>query len=252
MGYYNFFAKQDVTYLGNILVRIKISKIYKYIHKNLKCDSKSINILEIGPGRGELASLFLKNDYTNYDIVEPNDILRNKLEALGVRNAKGYQIPRLHEKDASFDLIILLHVFEHLNDAREAKLFTSEAARVLKQNGHIIIMSPEIKDYGIDFWNNDYTHSYPTSVRRIAQLFADYGISIIAYKNYYSCFEGMPGYLISRVVKLLTIFANGESVNSKLYKLRLTFLRNFIIIGQLNDIMQENGNDNAGSCNDVF
>ena len=39
---------------------------------------------EIGPGHGELASRFIEAGFSNYDVVEPNDLMRSGLQQAGV------------------------------------------------------------------------------------------------------------------------------------------------------------------------
>ena len=245
MSYYDHFAKQDITFLGAALSAKKIKKNFDYIVKNLRFKHKDIDILEIGPGRGDLAVLFMDDGFINYDIVEPNNTMRDALKKKGIRSAKNYLIPQLNEADSSYDLILAFHVFEHLHNTYEAQVFISEIRRVLKDKGYVIIACPDLTDCGFDFWNVDYTHSNPTSIRRTAQLLFDADIATISWKYSYSCFEGLLGFLISRIVKMLTMFVHGESFNSKLYKLRVTFLRQFMIIGQVNGI-SNNLKDDVG------
>jgi SAM-dependent methyltransferase len=231
MSYFDHFAESESTSVGSFLQRKTMKTEYSMITKYLTAD-KNISILEIGPGQGILASMFLKSGYRNYDIVEPNQTLRQKLIRQGVRKAKNYMIPLLQEKNASYDAIIAMDVFEHLNDSREAMLFISDAARVLKKQGLLIILSPDLNDWKQDFYNCDFSHSNPTTVRRTMQLFYNSGIKTLTYKYIYCCFTGLLGYLVSRPIKCLTMFSFGNSQNSRIYKLRLNFLRRFIIIGR--------------------
>jgi SAM-dependent methyltransferase len=232
MSYFDYFAKSRSTKIGGYLHGKKTTNEFKYILNILNNKSYSMEILEIGPGKGDLAKLFLKCKFNNYDIVEPNDLMRNKLKQKGIRKGKNYMIPYLNEKNDSYDLIIISNVFEHLNDTSEAKIFISEVRRVLKKGGYIFILSPDILDWGLDFWNCDFSHSNPTSIRRTIQLFLNNNLKVISYKYTYSCFEGLLGYIINRIIKLFTFLAKGNYLNSKLYKLKLTFSRRFLIIGQ--------------------
>lgn len=246
MSYFDHFAQQDITIFGAALSAKENKNSFNYIIKHLSFKQKDIDILEIGPGRGNLAVLFMDKGYLNYDVVEPNDTMRDDLKKKGVRCAKNYLIPGLDEADQSYDLIILFDVFEHLHNTPEAQLFISEVHRVLKENGYIVIACPDLRDWGFDFWNCDYTHSNPTSVRRVSELLLNADMVTTSWKYTYSCFEGIFGYIVSRLVKLLTTFVNGESIHSKLYKLRLTFLRQFIIIGQARKNSSNNFNDDTG------
>lgn len=238
MKYFDHFAKSKSTRIGQILHLKTTANTFKIINKFIS--NVDINILEIGPGKGDLATSFLKNNFLNYDVVEPNDRMRKSIEKQGVRNAKDYMIPYIDEADSSYDVIIISDVFEHLNGTNDAKIFISETERVLKNMGYIFIISPDFFDWGLDFWNCDFSHSNPTSIRRVIQLFYNNNIKSI-YCNYmYSCFTGFLGKAINSFIKLATFYCKGNSIDSKFYKLRLTFLRRFIIVGQKTDFKSKN------------
>jgi len=230
MAFFDVFATGNSTFLGNFLEDKTKEKEFRYISGFLK--DKKLEILEIGPGQGKLSKFFISNGYTNYDVVEPHDLMRNNLLSAGVRKAMSYSIPELQEKDESYDLIIVSDVFEHLNDFKEGFLFISEAYRVLKKGGKLFILSPDCNDWKMDFWNCDPSHNLVTTVRRLMVLYHDSKFKILDYQYNYACFAGLSGYLIGKFVKLITFWSSGNSLDSKPYKLRLTFLRRFLIIGE--------------------
>ena len=231
MAYFDHFAKGTSTGIGDWLSAHAIEQQLRFLSRHLPVDPKP-EILEIGAGYGDFAARLVAAGYTNYDVVEPNITLLAKLEARGVRRAKSYLIPDLPETDESYDAIILCDVFEHLNDAREARRFVSEARRVLRKGGILFILSPDFMDWKDDFYNCDYSHSNPTTVRRTHELFLDEGFSTLDFTYSYAGFRGPVGFLMNRVVKALTFWTSGEDVNFKPYKLRLTLLRRFMIIGR--------------------
>jgi len=240
MAFYDHFAKSKATGLGSLIELKTKEREFNYITKYLNKDSE---ILEIGAGQGILANIFTQNGFNNYDVVEPNDIMRNNLtNGGGIRQAKNYFIPNLQEEDASYDCIMLTHVFEHLNDCNEAKKFMSEVHRVLKPKGLVFIVCPDYMDWAKDFHGCDFTHNNITTVRRVMELFVGENLETVTHKYTYACFEGLFGYLVSRLVKLATFWTRGNClepchnisayIDIKAYKLRLTFSRNFSIIGQ--------------------
>jgi SAM-dependent methyltransferase len=231
MTYFDHFAAGRSTSIGDWLTKHAIESQFRFLSRHLG-SSNEIEVLEIGPGMGEFAARLLEAGYRNYDVVEPNPTLRTKISTLGVRQTKSYLIPELHEADNSYDAIIVCDVFEHLNDAREAQLFVSEARRVLRRNGVLFILSPDLMDWQEDFYNCDFSHSNPTTVRRTREMFLNEDLSTVAFKYSYSGFHGPFGFAASRLVKMLTFWASGEDLDFKPYKLRLTFLRRFMIIGR--------------------
>jgi len=231
LAYFDHFATGKSTAIGDWLTSRAIELQFAFLSHHLP-DERDVEILEIGPGHGEFAARVMAAGYGNYDVVEPNSTLRAKLQTLGVRNAKSYLIPDLREADESYDAIIICDVFEHLNDAREAQRFVSEAKRVLRKGGILCILSPDLMDWKEDFYNCDFSHSNPTTVRRTHEMFMNEQLTTAGFQYSYSGFRGTIGYGLSRLVKFLTACARSEDLDYKLYKLRLNFLRRFMIVGR--------------------
>lgn len=231
MAYFDHFATSKSTGIGNWLTARAIEQQFRFLSAHLPVERKP-EILEIGPGQGEFAARLMAGGYANYDVVEPNPTMRAKAESLGVRCVKSYLIPNLIEADDSYDAIILCDVFEHLNDARDAQRFVAEAKRVLRKGGILVILSPDFMDWKDDFYNCDFSHSNPTTVRRTHEMFLNERLATVAYVYSYSGFRGPVGSLLNHLVKMVTFWTSGEDLDFKLYKLRLTFLRHFMIIGK--------------------
>lgn len=231
MAYFDHFATSHSTGIGDWLTARAIERQFRFLSACLPVARKP-EILEIGPGQCEFAARLMAGGYANYDVVEPNPTLRAKAESLGVRSAKSYFIPDLIEADESYDAIIVCDVFEHLNDARDAQRFVAEAKRVLRKGGILLILSPDFMDWKDDFYNCDFSHSNPTTVRRTHELFVNEGLATVGYTYSYSGFCGPVGLLMNRLVKMVTFWSSGENLDFKPYKLRLTFLRHFMIIGK--------------------
>lgn len=196
---------------------------------------KQCAILEIGPGTGEVAQMFLEDGYENYTVVEPNNGMRHALEKKGIQT-KNYRIPPLLEKDNTYDVLILIHVFEHLNDAKEAEQFFLEAHRVLKPGGLLCLNCPDYLHAGKEFFNCCWNHSNTTTVLRTSQLCTDYGFSLQHCVYYTAFFTGLPATIISRIAQTVLCVFHGsirdKSVWHKLYKLRWTFMRQFFVIAK--------------------
>jgi len=231
MAYFDHFATSRGTAVGEWITGRSVEREFRFLVQSMP-SRRAVEILEIGPGRGRLAQRFLSAGYGSYDVVEPNDIMRAEVQHLGVRTTSSYRIPNLAEKDESYDVIVACDVFEHLNDSAEAQHFVAEARRVLRPGGLVFIVSPDLMDWKEDFYNCDFSHSNPTTVRRVHEMFLNEGLETVGFKYAYACLDGVFGYVISRTVKLLTFWTSGENLGSKPYKLRLTFLRRFLIIGR--------------------
>ena len=229
MSYFDHFATSPMTSFGSWILHRTLGREFGLMAP-LVPDQRSA-ILEIGPGMGELARMFRSGGYHNYTVVEPNTLMREHLARQGFFT-KNYLIPTLEEADSSYDVIILSDVFEHLNDTNEAKLFMAEAKRVLRPGGLLCIGSPDYTHWHEDFFNADFSHSNITSVRRTTQLFQNTGLTELKHVYFSGFLTGIAATMASHIVRLGLFFLHSSNNENKLYKLKLTFLRRFFIIGQ--------------------
>jgi len=236
MAYFDHFAKIEATGISDFFAAFKIRKQFEIIKTFIKDKGKESRILEVGPGKGKLALKFIRNGYRNYDAVEPNEVMGDNLIKRGVKNVKRYMAPRLKEEDRSYDLIIAFDLLEHLNGAEDARVFISEIYRVLKKNGVAAILSPDYLNWKEDFFNCDFSHSYVTTARRMIQLL--YNNNIRPLKIYYFSFlfTGFAAYIVSFFVRIIFFFPRGNGINCRLYKLKLTLLRRFLVVGRKDEI----------------
>ncbi len=229
MTYFDHFAHSPGTPIGQWIKKRSRHRVFTIIESLLRGPEAAI--LEIGPGWGELAECFHNAGYHNYTAVEPSKTMRDRLENRGFLT-KNYLIPELVETDISYDVIILADVFEHLNDINEARFFIAEARRVLKIGGILCILSPDYLHWKADFFNCDFSHSNVTSIRRTLQLFHNNGFRMLKYIYFSGFLTGMPATMVSHLGRLGLFFLRGNAIDSKLYKLKLVFLRRFLIIGE--------------------
>jgi len=226
--YGSYYADQSSTSVGRWIKHLARQRQFAVIQRFVPDTTSAI--LEIGPGLGELTTLFLAAGYRDYTVVEPNRAMRSRLAAMGVRT-RDYFIPYVREKDEDFDAIVLFHVFEHLNGTPEAQFFLSEAHRVLRPHGLLCILAPDYLHWQRDFFNGDYSHSNITTVRRSVQLFRDTGFCMVYYTYFSGFANGFFATCLSNLVRCGLFLSVGNKLDSKLYKLKTTLLRTFLLIG---------------------
>lgn len=229
MSYFDHFVHSPSTTVGDRIKRRERQRQFALMQPFFP--NRSCDILEIGPGMGELSDLFLNAGYHNYTVVEPNDTMRNRLAARGVMT-KNYLIPHLNEEDNSYDAIILFDVFEHLNDNHEAAIFITEARRVLRPGGMLCILAPDYLHWKEDFFNCDFSHANVTSVRRTLQLFHNNDFRMLKYVYFSGFLTHLPATVTSHLIRFGLFLSSSNGIDKKLYKLKLTFLRRFLIIGR--------------------
>lgn len=229
MSFFDHFSDPKTTRIGNWIVQRTVQTEFHLMRPFLQSPESAI--LEIGPGMGDLAEKFYKSGYRNYTGIEPNLKMRERLTQRGFA-VRDYLVPPLKEPDNEFDFMILSNVFEHFNGTNEAITFMADAHRVLRHGGKLCILSPDYLHWREDFFNCDYTHSNVTTVRRTIQLLHNNGFNICSYAYLSGFTTGILATLLSQLTRMLFHFADSNGLDKKFYKLKATFLRRFIVIGE--------------------
>ena len=220
---YDFYDREEY-YKPKIASKVR-DILHRRLLKNILPPRKA---LEIGVGFGEFAH-FCRDNHIDYLGIEPNTKLREKLKEEGFQVLDGL-LPRLPELDRKFDLIFLGHIIEHLKDYVEVLESLENLKKVLNKNGNIILLYPEVPKTGWLFYH-DYTHSYPTSIRRVEALLKDSGYSVIESHNYVS-FIVKGAWIFHLLGKIFPYFLFGKA---KRYFWRLSFSMNSFTVAQLKD-----------------
>ena len=128
----------------------------EYIDKYLK---KGDKILEVGAGTGRY-SLYYANqgyDVTSIEYVQHNlDILKSKIkDNMVIRAEQGDAIDLSRFEDNTFDVTLVLGPLYHLFDDKDINKAISEAIRVTKKDG-IIMISYITSDAVFAYWGIDH------------------------------------------------------------------------------------------------
>lgn len=233
MRFFGHYAADGPTTIGNWLTWKTCEQQFAFLRRHVRLEPAT-SILEIGPGRGEFATHFLQAGLTTYDVIEPDETLRGMCQQLSIRRAYPDVIPPLPVGEGTYDLVIMCDVFEHMNDTRMALAMLGEVHRVLKPGGHFFVLSPDYLHWSKEFFNCDFSHSNPTTVRRMKQLFFNFGLQEVATTYHYNYLSGIPGFVVGNLVKYTTapLCFLGGNMDSRIYRLHLCFLRRFLMIGR--------------------
>ena len=138
--YYNNYDEE-----GRLLSRhgqVEYLTTMKYIYENLE-GIDDPQILEVGAGTGRYSVTLAKQGFrmTAVELIEHNlEILRSKLDGTEpITAVQGNALDLSGIPDKSFDLTMLLGPMYHLYTKEEKQQALSEAVRVTKQGGHILV-----------------------------------------------------------------------------------------------------------------
>lgn len=174
------------------------SKNFRLIIKRLrKIEKPGNNLLDIGAASGIFLNIAYKEGY-NISGIEPSDFLVKEAKKLyGINIFKG--TINDFKTSENFSVITLLDILEHLVNPDK---FISKTKDLIKQNGILVIVTPDInsftaKIFGKRWWHYRIAHINFFNLKSINILLKKYGFEIIKKKRYAWHFSSF--YLITRI-----------------------------------------------------
>jgi len=206
--FYDSFAKRRRNRLGAFLVAKLLRKLSK-----IAAGYSPVKVLEIGVGKG-LFYEQLKKDVPQmqYTGIEASDTLYKEAESNGINAVKCFVPPFPPELEReSFDLVVMINVLEHFRDYREVLGVLNGINDLLKTDGKLLLYVPCSMDWGKEFYDCDYSHSYFITRNRVDNLLSDSGYQVIKRDSYRACFNNFRWffYIFSKVADRLPFFNLG-------------------------------------------
>jgi hypothetical protein len=232
-------------------------KFQKYLHGkwltkflgSIKEHGVVEKILEVGPGGGRLAVEILTRGF-NYSCIEPTQsmlsLTKEKIDKafLGSPDVKYYgeKLPKISNKLTSTqDAVVMIHVLEHADNPTVAFEWLSAIKTTLNSCGFLFIISPDYRDYGVDFFDCDWTHSYPTTLNNVVEIVEESGFEVIVAKAMRSWISNpigkLPLMIIRRILPIRAInWIGSKTLNHDLLGTGLAsslFYRNLFIVAKI-------------------
>lgn len=139
-------------------------------------------VLEVGPGHGYFAEV-CRDRGMQYSFCDTSPAVFAKMADLGFSGHLGL-INEIPDQGEKYDLIWMSHVLEHSPTWLDARTMVQSARSLLADGGSLVVVSPDILSWRREFWNVDWSHGYPTSVRNVSQLFSDVGFGDVVAKHH--------------------------------------------------------------------
>lgn len=174
-------------------------KLLKLALKDLKHVPKSV--LEIGPGHGYFAE-HCRDAGLVYQFCDTSPAVLAKMNELGFRGHLGL-IQDVAPNLQKYDMIWMSHVLEHSPTWLAAREMVATCRDLLSDEGFIVVVGPDALTWRREFWNVDWSHGYPTTIRNVSQLCNDIGLVDIQAKYHRN---GSDNLLVRSIFMLLTLF----------------------------------------------
>ncbi len=179
-------AGADIAEEGFLLKYLK-RLMLQYEFGHLK-HYKSLKILDIGSGSGELARTLSRQGHE----IECNDVDRTSLKRifgkLGFKTLYG-SIDKIKIKDRSYDGVVMRHVFEHIDNPHK---FINKIYQILKKNGRLFITQPNYDSLCRILIGKNWTgfsvpsHRYSWSLNNLSFFLRENGFNIIKTRTIFS------------------------------------------------------------------
>lgn len=221
----NFTATQNAY--GEFLRRSKRLPVERFHQWNTRAMLKKFvavahlqpsqtNILEIGAGTGRGAVAIQRLGFLGYTGVEPTPELADYCETTHGLAIVRQGLPHLDSiKNATFDALFAIHVVEHAPTHETAIAWCTEMLRVLKPGGSFLLVAPDIRDCGSYFWDQDWSHSFPTTPQRVSQLLSGLGATITVATTFHLGSTKLSRNFLARLISIAIPTRAIDSISTK-------------------------------------
>ncbi len=175
-GSYDSFFGTNITPIGKWWVKTTNRLRLRLLMSSTPIGPDTV-FLEIGPGGAGLGILAAQTTGCRLVAIEGSRTAVSLLREQGVEVIE-VLVPPIPWEESTVDLVVAINVIEHMPSVREAREFVTEALRVLRPSGLIVLGTGNILDLG-RFFFSDYTHTYPLSPQGIHWLLRDHGFDIV-------------------------------------------------------------------------
>ena len=132
-------------------------------------------LLEVGSGWGFIGAAATERG-VEYRGIELSDRQTERLREDGL-NVVQAQVPP-YPAGPAVDMIYAAHLIEHFPTWSDAEEFVSQSRDRLEPGGTLVIVAPDVLSWRGRFWDADWSHGYPTTLRRVQQLLHETGMRV--------------------------------------------------------------------------
>lgn len=176
-SYYHEYFSRGNTF--NAVTLFYHARVLRYLRRALPATRA---LTEIGVGFGYIAHLCTQQKI-EYNGVEANLEQAARLNALGFK-VDGVSLENLRPDFVMHECVLLSHVLEHMDGFRAASVFLRQINERQGAGDHICIVCPDYLDMNGNFWDGDWSHGYPTTLRRTSQILRESGYEILTAKHW--------------------------------------------------------------------
>lgn len=227
VGLYDYYFKTDQLPLRDKLLRRRARVLLDIVGEVAPVAS----LLEIGPGFGLVADEARRRGIA-YEAVESNAL------GAGMLRERGYlvheaMVPPVPPLELDPDVALASHLIEHLPGPAAVVELLVALREALPPGGHVCLAFPDYLDRPSLFWDVDYTHTWPSTPRRVRNALGDAGFAVVSETALRGGMRGLPralGFLPAHLPAPSRRLPYGA--DDVIHRGRLFFLREFVTVAQ--------------------
>jgi len=177
-----------------------VAKIHQFEKNYIRFfpKDKGADILDIGPGKGEMLSCLSGLGYTNLQAVDISASVVHFIKELGFNGFLANDLP-IFLKGQKYSLITMCDVVEHIPKNQVVEIMTA-VRKALTDDGILIVQVPNMQSITANiFLYDDFTHETGYTERSLAQLLKLSGFSSVECYG----FDFLDNSLKSKIQSLL-------------------------------------------------
>jgi 2-polyprenyl-3-methyl-5-hydroxy-6-metoxy-1,4-benzoquinol methylase len=173
--YSEYFEARRPIAFGEQMVRWWHRRMFRQVAGRI-ADFRRGPILEVGAGWGYFADV-CRDEGTTYSGIELNGEQAAKLRQRGHDVVQAAVPPMPVGPECA--TVWMSHVLEHAVDYLHALSMVKAVYTRLRPGGHVVVIAPDLYSSREEFWSSDWSHGFPTTSRRVAQLLSEAGFAVV-------------------------------------------------------------------------
>ncbi len=170
--YDEYYEEREVSDRGRVFLQWWHSRLLAHI---FQLAGKPESLLEVGAGWGFVGKSATEQGI-NYSGVELSERQAYRLREVGLDVVEARVPP--YPDGPVVDMIYAAHLIEHFPTWADAESFVAASRDRLNPGGQLVIVAPDILSWRGRFWDADWSHGYPTTLRRVTQLLQETGMQV--------------------------------------------------------------------------
>ena len=170
--YDEYYESREVSDRGRGFLQWWHSRLLNHI---FSVAGKPSSLLEVGAGWGFIGDAASQAG-VEYHGIELSERQTGRLRETGLDVVQARVPP--YPDGPPVDMIYAAHLIEHFPTWSDAENFVAASRDRLEPGGYLVIIAPDILSWRGRFWDVDWSHGYPTTLRRVRQLMEESGMEI--------------------------------------------------------------------------